>query len=209
MSTSVSFLFPCPPSKIHSLKIWDDREDQGKQHEEYRFDRDYGDRENRSPVRSFRDSSVWALLTSMRDWKGRGCTITWLFASRGEEYFRRGWSLDHTTVLSIQGAVISTGGGAVLKEENIKTLQTTGVIFCLTDRPSDNTAAYWWSWQPAPSAVCRQKSAHNWAALNNGNHCMRSRDHDRHRGQDAITSGWGDYRKGVMDKIRVELGERS
>jgi shikimate kinase len=64
--------------------------------------------------------------------KSEGCTITALFASRGEEYFRQVEASIIRQFSSVQGAVISTGGGAVLREENIKTLQSTGVIICLT-----------------------------------------------------------------------------
>ena len=65
----------------------------------------------------------------------QGSTINELFASRGEEYFRQVEASIIRQFSSEQGVVISTGGGAVLREENITALQSTGVIFCLTADP--------------------------------------------------------------------------
>jgi len=65
----------------------------------------------------------------------QGSTINELFASRGEEYFRQVEASIIRHFSSEQGAVISTGGGAVLRDENIKALQSTGIIFCLMADP--------------------------------------------------------------------------
>jgi len=62
-------------------------------------------------------------------------SISEIFSHYGEDYFRQ---LETAAILqfaSEQGVIISTGGGAVLKEENLKALQAHGIIFCLTASP--------------------------------------------------------------------------
>ncbi|MDX9715063.1 MAG: shikimate kinase [Dissulfurispiraceae bacterium] len=64
-----------------------------------------------------------------------GLSIDEIFSKHGEDYFR---SLETSVIrrLSSEGpAVIATGGGAVLKEENMKSLRHNGVIICLTADP--------------------------------------------------------------------------
>ncbi len=59
-------------------------------------------------------------------------SISGIFSCCGEEYFRR---LETDAILryaSEQGVVISTGGGAVVREENLRALRANGIIFCLT-----------------------------------------------------------------------------
>jgi len=62
-------------------------------------------------------------------------TISQIFSSYGEEYFRQ---IETAAILQFateQGVIIATGGGAVLREENLKALQAHGIIFCLTANP--------------------------------------------------------------------------
>ena len=65
-----------------------------------------------------------------------GCTIGELIASKGEKYFR---DLESEVVrnVSAEGCrIISTGGGAVLREENIRALKRNGRIFFINASPS-------------------------------------------------------------------------
>ena len=62
-----------------------------------------------------------------------GCSVSDIFACRGEAYFRE---LEHRTLETLcrkEGCVIATGGGAVLREDN-RLLQRSGTVFWL-DRP--------------------------------------------------------------------------
>jgi shikimate kinase len=58
-----------------------------------------------------------------------------LFGSKGEAYFREVESAMIRKFASAKRVIIATGGGAVLKEENLAALREHGVIFCLTARP--------------------------------------------------------------------------
>ena len=63
-----------------------------------------------------------------------GCSVSDIFACRGETYFRE---LEHRTLETLcrkEGCVIATGGGAVLREDNRLLLQRSGTVFWL-DRP--------------------------------------------------------------------------
>ena len=65
-----------------------------------------------------------------------GCTIGELIASKGEKYFR---DLESEVIrnVSAEGCrIISTGGGAVLREENIRALKRNGRIFFINASPS-------------------------------------------------------------------------
>ena len=55
-----------------------------------------------------------------------------IFSSRGEQAFRKIESAVIKSFESRSNLVISTGGGAVLKEENMESLRKGGIIFCLT-----------------------------------------------------------------------------
>lgn len=59
-----------------------------------------------------------------------------LFKERGEEYFR---DIESETVAEVaknyNGAVISLGGGCVLREQNVNNLKATGKIFYLRAKP--------------------------------------------------------------------------
>lgn len=52
----------------------------------------------------------------------------------GEEYFREAESKIVSRIASLDGVIISTGGGVVLREGNIRELKKNGVIFFI-DRP--------------------------------------------------------------------------
>lgn len=63
--------------------------------------------------------------------KKAGMSVNEIFSRFGEEHFRE---LEHGAVreaASMENAVISTGGGAVLNKENIDVLRKTGIIFNL------------------------------------------------------------------------------
>lgn len=61
--------------------------------------------------------------------------ITDIFRNSGEPYFRQIETEMIRKLARAQNTVISTGGGAVLKEENMAALRETGVIFCLLADP--------------------------------------------------------------------------
>ncbi len=60
-----------------------------------------------------------------------------IFATEGEPYFRDRESEAVREVASLTGAVIATGGGAVLREENVRLLRHNGIIVFL-DRPLED-----------------------------------------------------------------------
>ncbi len=64
-----------------------------------------------------------------------GKTISKIFADDGEANFR---DLEAEVIKDISernGSVIITGGGAVLRDENINNLKKNGIIFCLKAMP--------------------------------------------------------------------------
>ncbi len=63
--------------------------------------------------------------------KSEGITINEIFARFGEEYFRDRESAAVAMAAEKSGAVIATGGGAVLRHENIELLRKNGVVFNL------------------------------------------------------------------------------
>ncbi len=63
--------------------------------------------------------------------------ISDIFADDGEEVFRRLESKAVNHVSKFYNYVISTGGGVVLKEENITKLKENGVVFCLSATPEE------------------------------------------------------------------------
>lgn len=79
-----------------------------------------------------------------------GCTISELIATKGEAYFRAIESAVIRDVSAESGRVIATGGGAVLRAENVRNLKRNGRIFFLdadlsrlratADRPLSDTA---------------------------------------------------------------------
>lgn len=67
--------------------------------------------------------------------KACGVSVKEIFEMHGERYFRDVETEMIRKVSHRQGIIISTGGGAVLKEENIRALKEQGIIFCLTASP--------------------------------------------------------------------------
>ncbi|MBR3966249.1 MAG: shikimate dehydrogenase [Clostridia bacterium] len=64
-----------------------------------------------------------------------GTEISDIFANQGEKVFRDiEEEIIREKVLSISGAVIATGGGAILRENNVRALKQNGKLFFL-DRP--------------------------------------------------------------------------
>ncbi len=61
--------------------------------------------------------------------------ITEIFKRFGEPYFRDIESQVIKKLSEMEKVVISTGGGAVLREENIKNLRKKGIIICLQATP--------------------------------------------------------------------------
>lgn len=78
-----------------------------------------------------------------------GCTIKELIAEKGEKYFRDLESEVISDISKESGRIIATGGGAVLREENVRALKRNGKVFFLNaelsrlvatdDRPLSNT----------------------------------------------------------------------
>ena len=60
-----------------------------------------------------------------------GCTIKELIDAKGEAYFRDLESEVIRDVSSHSGRIISTGGGAILREENVRCLKRNGKLFFL------------------------------------------------------------------------------
>lgn len=77
--------------------------------------------------------------------KTTGLKITEIFARFGEAYFRDIETEIIKAITKNSSQVIATGGGAVLRDENLNALKSKGVVFCLTasedvifDRVKDN-----------------------------------------------------------------------
>ncbi len=68
-----------------------------------------------------------------------GTAIPQIFAHRGESYFRDVESAVASEAATLENAVISTGGGMVLRSQNMAALAATGIIFFL-DREVDALA---------------------------------------------------------------------
>jgi|LSQX01.2.fsa_nt_gb shikimate dehydrogenase len=58
-----------------------------------------------------------------------GCTIKELINTKGEKYFRDLESDVIRDISSNSGRIISTGGGAILREENVRSLKRNGKLF--------------------------------------------------------------------------------
>lgn len=67
--------------------------------------------------------------------KDLGLTITEIFKKNGEEYFRSVETRIIRLFSLLDNQVIATGGGVVLKDENITELKRTGCIFYLSATP--------------------------------------------------------------------------
>lgn len=59
-------------------------------------------------------------------------TISNIFKEKGEEYFRTLEKLAVADICRNNGLVIATGGGTLLNKDNLKIMEQTGIIFCLT-----------------------------------------------------------------------------
>ncbi len=64
--------------------------------------------------------------------KDVGMNIPDIFKRRGEKYFREVETQALKCVAMLDNFVIATGGGVVLKEENMEELEKNGIIICLT-----------------------------------------------------------------------------
>ena len=62
-------------------------------------------------------------------------TITEIFSTFGEPYFRDVETRVIRRLLENEGQVLSTGGGAVIREENRKAFKENGVTICLIAHP--------------------------------------------------------------------------
>jgi shikimate kinase len=62
-------------------------------------------------------------------------TITEIFSTFGEPYFRDVETRIIRQVLEGEGQVISTGGGAVIRDENREAFKRAGLVVCLTAQP--------------------------------------------------------------------------
>ena len=61
-----------------------------------------------------------------------GMKIADYFASHGEAAFRDQESAAVAKLATKSGVVVATGGGVVLRQENIDRLKTSGILFCLS-----------------------------------------------------------------------------
>lgn len=68
-----------------------------------------------------------------------GVSIPILFAERGEDAFRAAETAAVRAAAAMDGAVISTGGGTVLRPENMEALSSGGAVLFL-DRPPEDIA---------------------------------------------------------------------
>ncbi len=67
--------------------------------------------------------------------KDQGMAITEIFSSFGEPYFRDVETKIIQSVAAGEKQVVSTGGGAVIRDENRRALKAGGLVVCLTARP--------------------------------------------------------------------------
>ena len=66
--------------------------------------------------------------------EAEGRSIPDIFVERGEPYFRDLESAACLAASELEGAIIATGGGAVLREQNMEALAKNGMVFFI-DRP--------------------------------------------------------------------------
>jgi len=67
--------------------------------------------------------------------KSERMTINDIFKQRGEAGFREIETAMIKKISQREDSIISTGGGAVLKDENMETLRKSGIILCLMALP--------------------------------------------------------------------------
>ena len=68
--------------------------------------------------------------------EAEGRSIADIFAERGEPYFRDLESAACLAASELEGAIIATGGGAVLREQNMEALAKNGMVFFIDRHPS-------------------------------------------------------------------------
>lgn len=83
-----------------------------------------------SRITGFKEVDVDAYIV-----ENQGKSISEIFADEGEEYFRNLETEALKEVSAESGQIISCGGGAVLKDENVDILKEKGVIVLLTATP--------------------------------------------------------------------------
>ena len=66
---------------------------------------------------------------------GQGMKIADIFGTFGEQHFRDVESEMIRKMAAMENVIISTGGGAVLREENMSVLREKGIVFCLRAGP--------------------------------------------------------------------------
>ena len=59
-------------------------------------------------------------------------TINEIFTKKGEDYFRDVESDVVREISGFDGLVIDTGGGIVIRQENLANLKSTGIVICLS-----------------------------------------------------------------------------
>jgi shikimate kinase len=67
--------------------------------------------------------------------RSEGRSIESIFATEGESYFRTAERRAIVEALGVPGAVIATGGGAIVDAANLATLKAAAPIVCLTASP--------------------------------------------------------------------------
>ena len=67
--------------------------------------------------------------------KKEGMTISEIFASKGEEYFREAELKACREFSDLENCIISTGGGTLLKEDNVAEIKRGGTVFFLNVSP--------------------------------------------------------------------------
>jgi shikimate kinase len=65
----------------------------------------------------------------------QGMSITSIFAKSGEPFFREVESRIIDQVMQRENQVVSTGGGAVIREQNRQAFKRAGFVICLSARP--------------------------------------------------------------------------
>ena len=69
--------------------------------------------------------------------KKAGMSISRIFSEKGETAFREMETAEAYRCAALSGTVIATGGGMVLKEENMRALSETGLVVFLDRSPED------------------------------------------------------------------------
>ena len=65
-----------------------------------------------------------------------GCSIKELITTKGEQHFRNLETEVIRDVSAVSSCIISTGGGAILREENVRALKRNGKLFFMDAEPS-------------------------------------------------------------------------